>query len=271
MTAKSLKTWTVLNFLAFIAVVIVNTLAIVLPINGMDTGKISDLYPNLFVPAGFTFSIWSLIYILLLCFCVYCLKVAFGKNLRPIPFQAIESVQAIFFTSCLLNIGWIFLWHHLQIEWTVIVMLGFLVTLVMGYQRLLPYKNSLGFLEYLCIRLPFSVYLGWISVATIANITALLVHHEWGGFGLAPWAWSCVLIIIATALAMAFLYKWKEVAYSGVIAWALFGIYSKQQATSNQVSQTALTACIAIIIASLWGIYAAYQARERPAARRSNR
>ncbi|ULQ52238.1 tryptophan-rich sensory protein [Flavihumibacter fluvii] len=261
MSSTSIKRWSVLNMMAFAAVIAVNTLAITLPINGMDTGKISDLYPNLFVPAGFTFSIWSVIYLLLLFFCVYCLKVAFGRNKRPVPIQAVEAVSPLFFISCLLNISWIMLWHYLQIGLSVFVMVLFLLTLILAYLRLLPYINSLNLVEMICIRLPFSVYLGWISVATVANFTALLVHMDWNGFGLDDANWSTLMISVATLLGTIFLYKWKELAYGLVITWALFGIYSKQINTSSLVGYAAITGMAILVFGLLIAAYRSIETR----------
>lgn len=258
----SLKKWSVLNTIAFLAVIVVNTLAITRPINGMDTGRISDLYPNLFVPAGFTFSIWSVIYLLLLCFCAYCLSVGFGSNSRPIPFQAIETISPLFFLSCLLNISWILLWHYLLIGFSVLVMLIFLITLIIIFMRLLPYKTSLSILEMICIRIPFSIYLGWISVATVANITAFLVHTGWNGFGISQAAWSATMIAVAAVLGVVFLKKWKEIAYAIVITWAIYGIYTKQMPVSALVGYTALAAIIILITGMALAAYKSLQLRK---------
>lgn len=245
---NSSKGWSILNLLAFIAVMVVNTLAITLPINGMDTGKISDRYPNLFVPAGFTFSIWSVIYLLLLCFSVYGLKLAFSRNNRPETIGTLLAIAPLFFASCLLNITWIMLWHYLQIGLSVVVMLLFLLTLIAIFLRLRPFVRIMNRTEIFFIGLPFSVYFGWISIATVANITALLVHLGWNGFGISASSWSAAMILVATLLGIIFLYKWKELAYAGVITWALFGIYSKQMGGSPLVGYTALSGMVILLI-----------------------
>jgi translocator protein len=263
MRAGSSKFWSVLNMMAFAGVLIVNTLAVTMPINGLDTGKISDRYPNLFVPAGFTFSIWSVIYLLLLCFCIYCLKVSFGHNKQPVPEQAISAVAPLFFISCLLNISWILLWHYLQIGWSVIVMMAFLLILITAYFRLLPYRNSLNMLEMICIRWPFSVYLGWISVATVANITALLVHNGWNGFGLDAGSWSAVMIAIASLLGTIFLFRWKDLGYGLVIAWALYGIYAGQMSNSVVVGYAALIGLGILLIGNLSAGYRLISQKEQ--------
>lgn len=255
MPQVKLQRWSILNLLAFIGVVIVNALAVMLPINGMSTAAVSDRYPNLFVPAGFTFSIWSVIYSLLLVHVVFSIIIAFRKKPDLPVIKAIGNTQLLFFISCLLNMGWILLWHHLRIGLSVLVMLCFLVVLIVIYQKQATGKAQLSRSNSFFIRIPFLVYLGWISVATIANITAMLVYYKWGAFGWEAWIWTCILIIIAAALGLYFSLARKDPAYSLVIAWALYGIYAKQQQGSLQVAQTAGLCCLMMLFAAIAGVY----------------
>jgi hypothetical protein len=255
MPQVTLQRWSILNLLAFIGVVIVNALAVILPINGMSTAAVSDRYPNLFVPAGFTFSIWSVIYSLLLAHVVFSIIIAFRKKPDPPAIEAIGNTQLLFFISCLLNMGWILLWHHLQIGLTVLVMLCFLVVLIVIYRKQAAGKARLSRSNSFFIRRPFLVYLGWISVATIANITAMLVYDNWGAFGWEAWIWACILIIIAAILGLYFSVARKDPAYSLVIAWALYGIYAKQQHGSLQVAQTAGFSCLIVLLTAIAGLY----------------
>lgn len=255
MTAKPLA---VTGFLAMLAVIAINAMAVLLPLNNMSTGAISDLYPNLFVPAGFTFSIWSLIYILLLMFTIYQVLIASGRVLNPMaaagrPGSVNQlAILRLFLYTCILNISWIFLWHYLQVRLSVIVMLLFLVTLIALHRKLLALKNiSAG--QQLFIRLPVSVYLGWISVATIANTTAWLVSESWSGWGIPPETWSSGAIITATLLGVLALIRWRDLAYAGVISWALYGISYKQQ-DHALVAGTA-TACMVLLLAGIVFIF----------------
>lgn len=238
METGNAKRWAFINLVAFAAVIAVNALAVLLPINGMDTGRISGLYPNLFVPAGFTFSIWSVIYLLLLSFCIYALVA---------PSPVIRSIAPLFFFSCLLNISWILLWHYLQISLSVLVMLAFLCTLVLITEKIRHSSAGFSTLQKLAIGVPFSVYLGWISVATVANITAFLVHVDWNGFGLDPALWSVVMIITAALLGIFFLFSRQDLAYGLVISWALFGIYSNQHSVSQLVGNAAMAALVVLL------------------------
>lgn len=255
MSKANLQRWAILNLLAFIGVMTVNAMAVILPINGMSTAAVSDLYPNLFVPAGFTFSIWSVIYLLLLAHVLFGLMIAFRKNPDPALLGAISNTRILFFISCLLNMGWILLWHHLQIGLTVIVMICFLLVLLAIYKKQLPYKNLPGWRHRFFIRTPFLVYLGWISVATIANITAMLVRFNWDAFGWEAWVWACILVIVAAALGLYFSIARKDPAYSLVIAWALYGIYAKQQTGNLQVAQTAMVSSLVVLSATLIASY----------------
>lgn len=245
------KTLSLTTIVAMLAVLAVNAMAVLLPLNNMSTGAISDLYPNLFVPAGFTFSIWSVIYILLIMFTVYQAMMAFGSTLNPMapagrtssPLQL--SILRLFLLTCALNIGWIFLWHYLQIRLSVIVMLLFLATLILLHRRLLGLKNlSAG--QQLFIRTPISVYFGWISVATIANITAWLVAEDWNGWGIGAETWSSLMIITASILGGYALLKWKDMAYALVICWALYGIFFKQQ-DHALVAKTAIAGMVILL------------------------
>ncbi|CAN1505547.1 hypothetical protein MCERE19_00623 [Spirosomataceae bacterium] len=233
----------VLNLLLFAAVVYVNMLAVTLPINGKSTGELSDQYPNLFVPAGFTFSIWGLIYLLLLIFMVYQIWVSFNK--KTVQKLSIQS-QVLFGLTHVFNMSWILAWHYEMVALSVLIMIAFLATLIILFLNNEKIRNT-TFIEKLVIETPLNVYLGWISVATIANITALLVTIGWTGNPLTESTWTIIMLIIGTALAAIMLLRRSNFAYALVIIWAFYGIFSKRQTSANpEIAQTALI-LIAII------------------------
>ena len=211
------------NIFGLILVLVMNTLAITLPIGGRTTGEISDLYPNLFVPAGYAFSIWSLIYILLITFVVLQAKGLFSSASAP---GYVSQIGGWFFISCLANASWILAWHYLLVPVSLLLMLGILVSLIMIYLRLnINYFRS----EVpLFVRLPFSVYLGWITVATVANFTALLVSINWSGWGLSEVTWTIAMISVATLLGLWMLWQRLDLAYMGVLIWAFYAIAIKR-------------------------------------------
>jgi len=219
------KILSLLNITVFLAMVVVNALANSLPIAGKTTGELSAQYPNLFVPAGFTFSIWGLIYLLLFCFIIYQARSIFSsiKNISLLH----DKISYLFFLSCLLNIAWIFSWHLEFVLLSVVIMLLLLLTLIIIYLRLNIGKEEANPYKKLFVHIPFSIYLGWISIATIANITAFLVSINWNQFGMSEEFWFVALLTISIILALVVLYRHKDFFFTLVVAWALIGIFAK--------------------------------------------
>lgn len=238
----------IINLVLFAAVVLVNTLAVTLPINGKSTGELSDKYPNLFVPAGFTFSIWGLIYVLLLIFVGYQLYISFGK--KTIQKLNIKS-QLLFGITCLLNIGWILAWHYELVGLSVIIMLTFLSSLILMFLENEKIRNK-SFTEKITIETPINVYLGWISVATIANITAWLVTLGWTGGPLTESQSTLLMLIVGGLLAATMLFRKSNYAFALVIIWAYYGIYSKRHISENpEIATMALLIIVLITILML--------------------
>jgi hypothetical protein len=226
------KTLSILNLSGFLGMVIVNYLAVVLPLNNKTTGELSDQYPNLFVPSGFTFSIWGVIYLLLAIFIVYQLVYAFRKNTQNSSF--LEKIGILFFTSSLANLSWVFAWHFELLSISLFLMLILFVSLMAIYVKLQIGRADSSKSEKYLVHLPFSVYLGWITIATIANITALLVNLGWNRFGFSEQFWTVVVIIIGIAISLTMLFCRKDIFYCLVVDWALFGILMKRL-TANAV------------------------------------
>ncbi len=230
------------NILTFVLTVLVNGLANTGALNGKTTGEISDLYPTLITPAGYVFSIWGVIYTLLLVFVVF---QALPRQ-REKPF--LQEISFLFVLSGLLNVLWLFLWHYDQIALSVLLMFALLATLIAIYLRLQIGRSTLPLKEKLCAHLPFSVYLGWITVATIANVATALTAINWDGFGISNDTWAVLVIIVALAITLTVIITRRDVAYSLVLIWALVGIIVKQ--TENQsVVITAAASAIIITVA----------------------
>ncbi len=209
-----------------IATIVVNALANILPINNRLTAEISDSLPNLFVPSGFTFSIWGIIYFLLILFAIYQGRDIFKKEKIEMIF--LEKIGFLFIIASLANIGWIFAWHYEQIFLSLLAMLILFVCLLIIYLRLDIGKVNVNLKEKLFVHVPFSVYLGWITVATIANITALLVDIGWDGFGISEMIWTVLVLIVATIITSIIIISRRDFAYGLVIVWAFFGILMKR-------------------------------------------
>jgi translocator protein len=238
------------NWLALILMLMVNTLANTLPINGYNTGQVSAFYPNLFVPDGVTFIIWSVIYLLLIGFVVISTKWLWHKPDQD-PGKLAITISPLFILTCLLNAGWILVWHYLQVFVSVIVMFLFLGMLIYIYLQLQPFRTGLSPVQKLFLYTPFVVYLGWISVATIANFTALLVQLKWTGAPFTEAIWSIIMIIIAFVLGMIFIWKRSERAYALVIAWALLGIYRGQSTQTPAIGYAALAGIVILILSGV--------------------
>jgi hypothetical protein len=247
----------VANILAFIAVIIVNTLASTVGINGRLTGELSDRLPNLFVPAGLTFSIWGVIYLLLLLFTIAQARGLFSAG-HVCP-DGTQRIGWLFFLSSAANIAWLLLWHHELVGGSLLAMVAILAFLLAIYVKLGTGRTRSNAAERWFFRVPFSVYLGWITVATMANVTAFLVKIGWNGFGLPPQVWAIVLTIVAALIAIAVLAARRDAAFGLVVLWALGGIAIKRSADSTVPSHavfiTALV-CGAVVAAALIGLAA---------------
>jgi len=216
----------ILNLLGFLGTVVVNTMATTLPINNKTTGELSDLYPNLFTPAGLTFAIWGLIYVLLAIFVVYQLIPSVRRDAQRVDF--VQRIGPVFFISCLANMGWIYAWHYEMVSLSLVLMLILFGSLLAIYLRLNIGKSEASKTEKYLAHLPFSIYLGWITIATIANATALLVNINWNAWGLSEQFWAVAVIIVGIAIALSVLFTRKDIYYSLVVDWALLGILLKR-------------------------------------------
>ncbi len=245
-----LKVLGIANIAAFIAVMIINYQAVNLPIGGMTTGALSDLYPNLFTPAWLTFSIRGLIYLALFSFVIRQMVDLSKKNSLWIT----KKVGIRFLLSCAANIAWIFARHFQQIFLSVLIMLAFLVILIVLASKIQIGKKLWTRKDKLLVQVPFSLYLWRISVATIANISARLVHIQRTMRGMTPIFWTVLMIIIATLLTLIALYKKYNIIFALVVVRAFIGIIIKTlwaEVVYTQIIRTLWT-CIAVITAGIW-------------------
>jgi hypothetical protein len=243
----------ILNLLGYLGTLIINFLA-TLPkgspfLIGYDTtGALSDAIPNLFVPAGLTFSIWGVIYIFLTVFIAYQIYEVVKK--KP-EIEYLDKIGYFFFIASLANITWIFLWQYILIPYSLIAMLVLLVSLLYIYLKLNIGRSNRRLIEKFAVEVTFSIYLGWITVATIANVVAVLVTAGIESFGPIAELWTILVLIVATVITYGMLLTRKDIAYSLVIVWATFGIYYKQSTIPLGNATIALTALIVMIVVSI--------------------
>jgi hypothetical protein len=241
----------IITWLLFLGVIAVNALANILPINGYNTGQISAFYPNAFVPAGFTFSIWGVIYLLLLSYTIGFTFYTLKQEQYPKAFALTERINIYFLLTCVFNMSWIVAWHYLQIELSLVIMFLFLITLIQLFLKSNTIARDLTLTQRFILQTPFIVYLGWISVATIANTTALLVAYKWTALSIAPVYWSASMILIAIVLTVLMLIKFKAVPFALVVTWALWGIKASQGSVYPLIQSitTVSVACLFVMIA----------------------
>ena len=212
----------VANLLSVLLALTVNVLASTLPLNGQNTGEISDRFSVYFVPAGYVFAIWGVIYLGWLAFTLFQLRPSQKDSPR------LRRLGYLFALSNLLNAAWLFCWHYNQFGLSVIVMLMLLGLLIASYLRLNVNRSLVSRLEYWSVDVLFSVYLGWITVATVANISDWLYFVGWDGFGIHAQAWAVIMLAIASLLGLAMAWTRRDIGYLLVLIWAFSGIAVKQ-------------------------------------------
>ena len=230
------------NIIAFVFTVIINSLAgSTTLIGGVNTAQISDLNSTLITPAGYVFSIWGIIYVLLGVFVIF---QALSSQKEK---EYTKKIGWLFVLSSIINIAWLFLWQYKFLSFSVVLMFLLLATLIMIYLRLGIGKSPVTLRERLATHVPFSVYLGWITIASIANVSAALVSVNWNGFGIGPSIWASLIIIVALLIALLVIATRKDIAYSLVIVWALIGIAVKQSGNQNIVTLTEASAIVILL------------------------
>lgn len=210
----------VLITLGTIFALTLNLLANLLPINNLTTAELSDKYAVYFVPAGYVFSIWGVIYLFLIAYAI--LQITQKSEKFQKVFNAIFPFHL---AGLILNGVWILFWHYEQVEVSVLIMLGLLASLILTYLKINKSKLEKGYKSKI-VKATFSIYLGWISVATIANITVALFKNGVTEFIFNGQIWASILILIAGVLASIFIFR-KDYFYPAVIIWAIVGIAIK--------------------------------------------
>jgi hypothetical protein len=243
------------NVLSVIIALTVNILASALPLNGQNTGEISDRFLVYFVPAGYVFAIWGIIYIGWIAFAIYQARSAQKESPR------LRKLGYLFALSGLFNAGWLFCWHYNVFGLSVLVMLTLLGLLIASYLALNVGRPPVNSAEKWSVDVPFSVYLGWISVATIANVTDWLYSVNWNGFGLAPQAWAVIMLVVASGVGLLMAVTRRDSGYLFVFVWSFAGIALKQAAEPLVANSAWVAAAVALGLA----VFAIVQRRRVPA------
>ena len=228
------------NIIALVITIIMNFLSGIGLFTDKSVGEVSDDYPNLFTPAGFTFSICIIIYLFLILYVIYQAKDAFKTEKENMEF--IEQISIFFILSCVFNSIWIVIWVYELILLSLIIIILLLLVLIIIYLHLNIAREEVDLKVKILVWIPFSLYLGWITIATIANTTVFLVAINWDGFGISPFVWTVIILIVALALTLTVVYTRKDLVYPLVTVWALIGIIFRR------ITQAYEVAIVAIII-----------------------
>lgn len=233
----------ILNIVTFVVMITMNVLANTLPLNGQQTGEISNRFDVLFVPANYVFGIWGVIYLFLTAFVVY----------QALPQQQdkprLKRIGWLFVLANVANTAWIVLWHYEYFGLTVLATGGLLLALIGIYLRLNIGRTAVSGVERWVVDAPFSLYLGWATVALIANVTSFLDSIGWQGGGIDPRVWTVLLLLVGVGLAAAMLFRHRDIIYLGVLVWAFAGIAVKQRdVTTVLVAAAAAALIVALFI-----------------------
>ncbi|MGO4442579.1 hypothetical protein AB4Z42_04410 [Mycobacterium sp. 2YAF39] len=238
--------------LTYLVMVTANVLANALPLNGVRTGGVSDAYPNLFAPAGYAFSIWSVIYLLLGLHVLYQLGLFRTGPTTSDRAALLDKVGLYFSVSSLANAAWVFAWHYDVIALSVVLIAVILACLALITRAVC--SANLTPRETLFIGVPFSVYFGWTTVATVANVTVFLVSLNWGGFGLGDATWTVVILLVTMATGTATMVRNHDVVYGVVLVWAYTAILVKHLSAAGfdgtyPAVVTTVIACLVAFVA----------------------
>jgi benzodiazapine receptor len=242
------------NILAFVLVIVANGMANGVPLGGQTTGEISAKYPSLFTPAGYVFSIWGLIYLGLLIFVIW----------QALPEQRtnknLAAIRIPFLINCASNAIWIFMWHYDLLVLSLVLMLVILGSLIQIYRTLNIGLSNAPAAERWIAHLPFSIYTGWITVATIANLSAFQINQGWDDLGFEAVTWTIIKIGIAGTVAATVLFRRRDVAFVLVAVWASTGIAAKHAASPMVAGAASVIAILGVLL-----IVSEYLSRSRSA------
>jgi translocator protein len=250
-----MKTLRWLNLVAFVLVIAMNWASSNLQINGNTVASVSDGIPSLFTPAGYVFAIWGIIYLALGAFVIY------GVSKKQADNQLIDRIGPWFVINSLLNMVWLVSW---LMEWwlvSLVIIALMLVTLVIVYLRLNAFREDVSGKDFWFVLFPFSIYLAWISVATIANTSIIFVANGITSLGVSGTFWTVVMIVVATLVSNLMIILRRDWFFPLVVIWAVIGI-----AVANEGNTAILITVIAVVIEQLLVLF--FQRKHRPSALR---
>ncbi len=240
------RTLLILNTVALVATIIINYLSNTGYFNGETMSSVSGRYENIFTPAGYAFSIWGLIYLSLSAFLVYQFRLSARDQQNDI-----KTIGAWFIISCIANSAWVVAWLYDQIGVSVLLMIILFLSLAQIVIRLNIATKNAPLPRSLLVYLPFSIYIGWISVALIANIAAWLTKISWNGWGISESSWAVIMIIIAGLVNLFVLWKRNMGMFVLTGGWALVAIAVANWDNASTVATVAVATAVVLICSVL--------------------
>lgn len=228
----------ILLLLSTAFMITLNGLANGLPLGGKTTGELSAQYPNWFVPAGVTFSIWGVLYLLMFAYV--------GMRIYKSREES-DGIEGYYMLTAVLNGSWIVAWHYEWMAASLLIMGGLLATLVVINEQVRRWADQANWLT----KLTFGMYFGWILVATVANVTAGLVSVGWNGFGIDGQLWAAVLVVVALLLGIRVKRLFGNPYILISITWAIIGILIKQVGGPADVVVYAAALALGVIVKEL--------------------
>lgn len=242
------KFYQIANAVALVSTIIINYLSNTGAMNGKTIGEVSGGLNSLFTPAGYAFSIWGFIYLLLIGFVIYQGRSLFNKNAED---DFVVKIGPWFIISCMANSGWVFLWIYGYTALSCIFIFSILISLLV-----IIIKNDMEIWDapaktILFLWWPFVFYAGWVTVASIANVSAYLVKINWNGFGISPETWTIIMITIAAIINITVIYTRNLREFATVGVWALIAIAVANWSSHLMISYVAIGASAIIFVLAM--------------------
>ena len=246
----------IITLLLAIGTVAFNGISQAIPLNSQTSAEIANRFvPNYFLPANYVFSIWGIIYIGIIAYGIF--QVLPSQRNNPL----LRFIAPLFWVTCLANVVWLVLFHYEQFALSTVAMIALLVSLIAIYLRLR--RSTLTTAEYWAVSVPMSIYFGWITVATVANFTYVLISANWDGLGLIAESWGAIMIVVAGIIASVVAFRYRDLAYGGVIIWAYVGLYARH----TDISTVFLPALIMAGVVAVAVAAGYFVSRSRPSAK----
>lgn len=238
------------NIVAVVGVIAFNFASQAIPLNGQTNAEIANRFPDLFYfPANYAFSIWGVIYTFLGAFMVY--QALPSQRDNPI----LKRIGFLFFLTSIWNIGWLAAFHYEQFALSMVMMALLLVNLIVIYVRIGAGTREFSWRDRWLIQIPFSLYLGWITAATVVNAAFVLTASGVSApLGIANETWAVIMFVVTAIIAGGLIFTRRDVAYGLVIVWALSAIASRYQGENALVTNGALVITGIVVVMVVIGL-----------------